>query len=206
MTVHPIGKPQEKSFLNSGECTMKQRRPKKKTPNPVLWIALVAVILIAGFYFLGGNTSKAEKGPAVTLPPSEVTGAAPAFTLTDLNGKSVSLADFRGKVVILDFWATWCPPCKKEIPDFIELQKIYGSKGLQVVGIALDEPYKVSAFVQNNGVNYTVLLGNDAITAKYGGIEGIPTTFVIDRKGKIVNRFEGFRPRDVFENEIKKLL
>jgi peroxiredoxin len=185
---------------------MKQRRQTKKTRNPILWIALLAVVVLGGFYFLGGNSSKAEKGPAVTLPPSEITGAAPSFTLTDLSGKSVSLADFRGKVVILDFWATWCPPCKKEIPDFIDLQKAYGQKGVEIIGIALDEPYKVSAFVQQNGVNYTVLLGNDAIAARYGGIDGIPTTFVIDRKGKIVNRFEGFRPRDVFESEIKKLL
>ncbi len=108
--------------------------------------------------------------------------------------------------MVLDFWATWCPPCKKEIPDFIELQKQYGSQGVQIVGIALDQPDKVSEFVQQNGVNYPILLGNDAITAKYGGIDGIPTTFVIDKQGKIVNRFEGFRPRSTFEAEIKRLL
>ena len=186
--------------------TVKKRMPAKKGPNSVLWIAMVTVVLLAGFYFLSGNTSKAEKGLAPTLPPSKLSGAAPAFTLTDLNGKPVSLADFRGKVVVLDFWATWCPPCKKEIPDFISLQQEYGSRGVQIVGIALDEPDKVAAFAKQNGMNYPVLLGTESISAKYGGIDGIPTTFVIDKKGKIVSRFEGFRPRSVFETEIKKLL
>ncbi len=185
---------------------MKRRTPTGTTPRLTMWIAVVTGVLLAGFYLLTGNTSKAEKGPLPTLPPSEITGTAPAFTLMDLNGKSVSLADFRGKVVVLDFWATWCPPCKKEIPDFIDLQKAYGSKGVQFVGVALDEPYKVKAFAEQNGINYTILFGNDAIAAKYGGIDGIPTTFVIDKKGKIVNRFEGYRPRSVFEAEIKRIL
>jgi cytochrome c biogenesis protein CcmG, thiol:disulfide interchange protein DsbE len=185
---------------------VKQTKPVRKSPNAFLWIAVVTAVLLVGFYLFDGNTSKAEKGPVPTLPPNEITGAAPAFTLTDLSGKQVSLADFRGKVVVLDFWATWCPPCKKEIPDFIELQKQYGSRGVQILGIALDQPDKVSEFVQQNGVNYPILLGNDAITAKYGGIDGIPTTFVIDKQGRIVNRFEGFRPKSTFEGEIKKLL
>lgn len=167
---------------------------------------MIAMILLAGFYLLSGNTSKAEKGPALSLPAGELTGSAPAFTLTDLSGKPVSLSDFRGKVVILDFWATWCPPCKKEIPDFVELQKQYGSQGLQIVGIALDQPNKVMDFTKQNGINYPVLLGNEATTVTYGGIDGIPTTFIIDKKGKIINRFEGFRPRSVFESEIRKLL
>jgi cytochrome c biogenesis protein CcmG/thiol:disulfide interchange protein DsbE len=185
---------------------VKQGVAVKKGPNPLVWIGLVTVVVLVGFYLFHGDTSKAEKALAPTLPPSELTGAAPAFTLTDLSGKSVSLADFRGKVVILDFWATWCPPCKKEIPDFVDLQKQYGAQGVQIVGIALDEPYKVSTFAQQIGINYPILLGNAAITAKYGGIDGIPTTFVIDKNGKIVNRFEGFRPRSVFEDVIKKLL
>jgi peroxiredoxin len=138
--------------------------------------------------------------------PSTSSSAAPAFTLTDVNGGTVSLSDFRGKVVILDFWATWCPPCKREIPDFITLQSEYASKGLQIVGIALDQPDKVRAFAQQNGMNYPVLLGTDQISALYGGIEGIPTTFILDKNGNIVNRFEGFRPKEDFETEINRLL
>jgi cytochrome c biogenesis protein CcmG/thiol:disulfide interchange protein DsbE len=141
-----------------------------------------------------------------SLPPSELAGAAPGFSLTDIKGRKVSLADFKGKVVILDFWATWCPPCKREIPDFISLQTDYASQGLQVVGIALDEPDKVVQFAHDQGMNYPVLLGTDEIAARYGGISGIPTTFILDKSGKIVERYEGFRPRGVFEDAIKKLL
>jgi peroxiredoxin len=186
--------------------TVKQRKPARKTPRPVFWVALAVLVLLAGFYVLAGNRSTSNERAVSTLPPGEPLDTAPAFTLTDLSGKSVSLSDFKGKVLILDFWATWCPPCKKEIPDFIELQKQYGSQGVQIVGIALDQPDKVKAFVQQNGINYPVLMGNEAITVKYGGIDGIPTTFVIDKKGKIINRFEGYRPRNVFEGEIKNLL
>jgi cytochrome c biogenesis protein CcmG/thiol:disulfide interchange protein DsbE len=126
--------------------------------------------------------------------------------LTGIDGASHSLADLRGKVVVLDFWATWCPPCKQEIPDFISLQTQYGPRGVQIVGIGLDEPEKLAAFARQTGMNYPVLLGTQDVAMRYGGIEGIPTTFVIDKNGKIVNRFEGYRPREVFEQEIKQLL
>jgi len=185
---------------------MKQRAPVKKGPMAYAWLVPVVVIAVGGYFFLARNESKARSALQLALPPGELTGAAPAFTLTDLDGKSVSLGEFRGKVVVLDFWATWCPPCRREIPDFIDLQKEYGSRGVQIVGIALDEPDKVEAFARQNGMNYPVLLGSDEISMRYGGIEGIPTTFIIDKSGKIVNRFEGFRPRQVFETEIKKLL
>ena len=108
--------------------------------------------------------------------------------------------------MVLNFWATWCPPCKREIPDFIDLQTAYGLRGVQIVGIALDEPEKVREFALENGMNYPVLLGSDDVSMKYGGIEGIPTTFIIDKSGKIVSKFEGFRSRQLFESEIQKLL
>jgi len=108
--------------------------------------------------------------------------------------------------VILDFWATWCPPCKREIPDFIGLQSKYGGRGLQVIGVGLDEPGKLKEFAEQNGMNYAVLLGNDEIARRYGGISGIPTTFVIDRRGAIVGRYEGFRPGSFFEGQVQRLL
>jgi len=185
---------------------MTQRASVKKRSMTYAWIFLAVIVVVAGYYMYGRGDSNAGKAMQPMLPPEDLAGAAPAFTLVDLNGKSVSLSDFRGKIVVLNFWATWCPPCRREIPDFIDLQKEYGSRSVQIVGIALDEPEKVQAFARQNGMNYPVLLGSDEVSMKYGGIEGIPTTFIIDKNGRIVNRFEGFRPREVFETEIKQLL
>ena len=185
---------------------MKKQAKAGKKPAPYAWILLAAVVVVAGYLLFGRGESKASNAIRPSLPAGTMAGMAPAFTLTNLDGKTVSLADFRGKVVVLDFWATWCPPCKREIPDFVDLQKAYGSRGVQIVGIALDEPEKVQAFARQNGMNYPVLLGSDEIALRYGGIEGIPTTFIIDKSGKIASRFEGFRPRQVFETEITKLL
>lgn len=173
---------------------------------PMRWVLLGVVSILAGYYLFGRNEPAATSMMKPSLPPRAAAGMAPAFTLFDISGKPVSLADFRGKVVVLDFWATWCPPCRREIPDFIRLQNEYGSRGLQIVGLALDEPEKVQAFAAQNGMNYPVLLGTDDVSMKYGGIESIPTTFIIDRQGRIVNKFVGFRTKAEFEEEIKKLL
>jgi peroxiredoxin len=131
---------------------------------------------------------------------------APYFELKDLNSNKVRLTDFAGKVIILDFWATWCPPCKKEIPDFIELYKQYSKRGVTIIGIALDEYNAVKNFHSENKINYPILLGTDEVVKLYGGIRGIPTTFVIGKDGTIRQRYEGFRPKDLFEKEIKAAL
>jgi peroxiredoxin len=186
---------------------MKKRVQTTNRTRTYLWIA-AGIALLATTYLLSGKneTQPAPAPVSYTSPAAEISGAAPGFKLVDVNGKSVSLADFKGKVVILDFWATWCPPCKREIPDFIKLQSEYGSKGVQIVGIALDQPNKVNAFVKENGMNYPVLMGTNEVAASYGGVEAIPTTFVIDKNGKIVTKYEGFRPKETFESQIKKLL
>jgi peroxiredoxin len=172
-----------------------------------MWIAAGIALVAATYFLLGKNeTPRASTVASYTLPPAEVSGVAPGFTLVDVNGRSVSLVDFKGKVVVLDFWATWCPPCKREIPDFIKLQSEYGPKGVQIVGIALDQPEKVRTFVRDNGMNYPVLLGTDEVSAHYGGVESIPTTFIIDKAGRIVTKYEGFRSKETFESQIKKLL
>jgi cytochrome c biogenesis protein CcmG/thiol:disulfide interchange protein DsbE len=133
---------------------------------------------------------------------------APAFTLMDLNGKKVSLSDFKGKVVILDFWATWCPPCVREIPHFIELYKEYKDNGFAMVGISVDQQgiNVVKAFNQRFKINYPILMADSQISRAYGNITGIPTTFVIDPAGKIYRMYVGYRSKSVFETDIKKLL
>ncbi|MBD3272105.1 MAG: redoxin domain-containing protein, partial [Elusimicrobia bacterium] len=144
---------------------------------------------------------------------SKKTGAssldlAPDFSLPDLSGKMVNLSNYRGKIVILNFWATWCPPCKAEIPDFIELYNEYKSNGLAIIGISLD-PDRIKAverFMEEYKINYPVVIGNMKVTALYGGISAIPTTFVLTRNGGIYKKYVGYRNRSVFEKDIKALL
>lgn len=133
---------------------------------------------------------------------------APDFTLPTIYGDSLSLSDYKGKAIILDFWATWCPPCVQEIPDFIELYNKYKDKGLVIIGVSLDRGSvsDVKSFCEDIGIDYPIVMGNDRVSQKYGGIRGIPTTFIIDRDGMIVNKFVGYRPPEVFEAEVKKLL
>jgi cytochrome c biogenesis protein CcmG/thiol:disulfide interchange protein DsbE len=141
--------------------------------------------------------------------PAALAAPAAQFSLPGADGKTVKLSNFKGKVVILDFWATWCPPCREEIPDFISLQKQYGPKGLQVVGIALDQEGGdvVRPFMKQMGINYPIALDPESTsTASYGGVRGIPTTFVIDRKGNIVKKYVGATPKATFLADIKPLL
>ena len=151
-------------------------------------------------------------GAAVFAAPAlaAATGPAADFTLPSAQGgKPVKLSDYKGKVVILDFWATWCPPCRKEIPDFVSLQKEFGPKGLQVIGVALDQEGAgvVKPFIAENHINYPIGLDSKSeIPSLYGGVRGIPTTFIIDRQGKIVKKFVGAEERKTFEEEITKLL
>ena len=133
---------------------------------------------------------------------------APAWRLPDLDGKTVSFDDFKGKVVVLDFWATWCPPCRAEIPGLIDLQKTYQKQGLMVVGISLDQgdAEAIKSFVKKFGMNYPVLVGDDKVQQTFGGIDAIPVTLVIDRQGRIVKRHLGLTEKDEFEGDIKPLL
>jgi peroxiredoxin len=140
--------------------------------------------------------------------PANKTKSAPNFTLTDLDGKNISLADFKGKVVILDFWATWCPPCIKEIPDFVELYEQYKDKGFAMIGISLDQAGidVVKEFAQRYKINYSIAMNDGNVHKAYGEITSIPTTFVIDSKGNIRKEYIGFTKKSVFEEDIKTLL
>jgi thiol-disulfide isomerase/thioredoxin len=129
---------------------------------------------------------------------------APDFELTDVRtGKKVRLSDYRGKAVLLNFWATWCPPCKEEIPMFIDLQKQYAGEGLVILGVAMDDSgqKEIAGFANQMSMNYPVLLGTDAVSNEYGNVDALPTTFYIGRDGRIVNRIFGLvGPGEVEEN------
>ena len=159
--------------------------------------AIKILVFIAVLFFAAGCV----QGMAI-----EIGKGAPDFTLTDINGKQVSLSGFSGKVVILDFFASWCPPCRQEVPDFIALQKAYGDKGFAMIGVALVSAQEAKDFAEKSGINYPVLVDDEKVSALYGPIRSIPTTFVIDREGKVVKMYIGFRPKDAFEADIKEAL
>ncbi|PYR26433.1 MAG: alkyl hydroperoxide reductase [Acidobacteria bacterium] len=141
--------------------------------------------------------------------PANAKAANLDFTLKDINNQDVRLASLKGKVILLDFWATWCGPCKIEIPWFIEMQNKYGSSGLRVVGISVDDTLdKLKPFVSQMKMNYTVLQGldHDDVQDAFGPIFGVPVTLVISREGKICTRHMGLGSKPDFENAIKALL
>lgn len=177
-----------------------------KSHHQWIWLAAIILVLSAGVLAIqrfGINNEIVEARAA-----SKTAKEAPSWELKDVSGKTVKSSEFDGKVVILDFWATWCPPCRKEIPGFIELQKQYGKQGLMVVGISLDQegPEVVEKFMKSYRINYPVVMGTTEIVEAFGGIEGIPTTFVIDRQGKIQSKHVGYVDKSVFEKEITPLL
>src|SRR5438067_2023351 len=133
---------------------------------------------------------------------------APDFALKDANGQVVHLADYKGKVVLLDFWATWCGPCVIEIPWFTEFERKYKDRGFEVVGVSMDDDgwKAITPFVAKKKMNYRVLLGDDKTGDQFGGLEALPTTFVIDRGGRIASVHVGLASKKDFEDAIEKLL
>jgi peroxiredoxin len=134
--------------------------------------------------------------------------AAPNFTLADANGAPVKLSDYRGKVVLLNFWATWCGPCKIEIPWFIEFEKTYKDRGFATLGVSMDDDgwKAVKSFVAQKAMNYPVMIGDDRVAQSYGGIDSLPTTFLIDREGRIASTHLGLVSKREYEAEILKLI
>jgi thiol-disulfide isomerase/thioredoxin len=151
--------------------------------------------------------AKADSRPQKTAVKQDVPKAF-NFSVTTLEGNNVSLDDYSGKVLILDLWDTWCPPCKAEIPHFIDLYTRYESKGLEILGVAFGregEP-AVRNFAKDYGVNYANALANQELMNGFGPISSIPTTFVIDQNGGIYKKYIGYKEKSVFENDIKTLL
>ena len=175
----------------------------KRNPAALFFVAaVVAAMLYVGFHAARNvNGSNSDSLDVAGKP-------APDFTLESLDGKSVQLSGYKGQAVLLNFWATWCGPCKIEMPWFVELQKEYGPQGLAIVGVAMDDASKedITKFVKEMGVNYTILLGKEAVGQQYGGVNVLPTTFFIDRDGKIVAREFGLQSRSLFVDNIKKAL
>lgn len=178
--------------------------PASPRRNPAALFFVAAIV--AALLFVGFHAARRTNNGSDSLDP---TGKpAPDFTLQTLDGKNVTLSSLRGKGVLLNFWATWCGPCKIEMPWFVELQKEYGPQGLQIVGVAMDDSstQDIQTFVKEMGVNYPVLLGKEAVGQAYGGVDVLPTTFFIDRNGDIVAREFGLQSRSLFVDNIKKAL
>lgn len=133
---------------------------------------------------------------------------APDFQLKSFEGKTIKLSDYKGKVIIIDFWATWCSPCRKGIPDLISIQKDF-SNDVVIIGISLDGEQTIKSvpdFVKSYGINYPIVYGDEKVVAAYGGIEGIPTAFVIDKNGNVVDKHVGLVDKSIYINKIKELL
>ena len=128
---------------------------------------------------------------------------APQFVLANLEGKQVGLKDFANKVIVVDFWATWCGPCREEIPQLNKLYENYRGKGFEIVGISMDtdDPDSIKRFARDLRMEYTVVIGNDNVAQDFGGVMGLPTKFIIDRKGNIVKKFTGYHPSIMQEIE-----
>ncbi len=173
---------------------------------------LILLLFLSGLTILGckkevktvPSENNKSNAPAVKSETSEM---APNFNLTSTNGKSIQLSDYRGKVVIVDFWATWCPPCRKGIPDLIDIQKEFKSQ-VVVIGISLDQDTKseVIPFMKKYGINYPVVYGDNKVVSDYGSINAIPTSFVIGKDGKIVDKHIGLVPKTAFVQKIRDIL
>ncbi len=137
-----------------------------------------------------------------------VTGGAPDLLLRSVDGTTLNLSDYRGKVILVDFWATWCPPCQRMVPELVALYEKYASRGLVVIGVALDREgaQVVEPFVKKNGVNYLVALGDMDTAGAFGGISSIPATFIIDREGRLVRKLTGYHSQRELAGQVKKYL
>ena len=179
--------------------------PRRRNPMALVIVALVA----AGMLYFGIHMAKGSRGDAgVPAGPLHAGAPAPDFTLQTLDGKSMSLSSLRGKAVLVNFWATWCGPCKVETPWLVELQNEYGSQGLQIVGVAMDDSGKdeIEKFAKDMGINYPVLMGREAVGEAYGGVNGLPESFFVGRDGKIVDRIMGLEGKAEIEDAVRKAL
>ena len=186
-------------------------------------VVLGIVIGITALLLLGKRASKpSESANAANISGTQQAGSpaqgpgdpprgsmAPAFKLKNIaDGKEVELSSFHGRAVLLNFWATWCGPCKIEMPWLVDLQKKYGPQGLQIVGVAMDDASdkEIADFSHKMGVNYIVLKGTEKVGDLYGGVDRLPLTYYLDRSGKVVDEIVGLASESVIEDDIKRAL
>ena len=167
----------------------------------------ITVAIVLALFMTAASAASGQAAVSAVLQPASQRKPALSLNLRDSSGSVVDLKSYRGKVVLLDFWATWCHGCKEEIPWFAEFQRKYGAQGVNIVGVSLDdEGWKVvKPFIQSAGVPYTIVLGNQA-TAKEYGIVNMPDTFLIDRHGRIAAKYAGLVDKDNVEANLRKML
>src|SRR6202140_4052064 len=163
---------------------------------------VVALMLVFGFKLARRSTHGASSGTA------QMSGTAPDFTLQSLDGKTIRLSDFRGKAVVLNFWATWCGPCKIEMPWFVDLQKQYGPAGVQFLGVAMNDPSTkdIAEFTQSMNGRYSILIVKESGGDANGGVLFVSETCYLYRDGKIVDKAFGLKGRGEVEDDVKKIL
>jgi thiol-disulfide isomerase/thioredoxin len=167
-----------------------------------------ALALAAAALFATAGCSGQPRPAKAAVKPAKDRQAAPDFTLKDASGQTVKLSQFKGKVVLLNFWATWCGPCKIEIPWFIAFEKQYKDRGFAVVGVAMDEDGwdVVKPYIETRQVNYRVVMGDDVVAQLYGGVESLPTTFLIDREGRVASVHIGLVSKSTYQHDIDLLM
>lgn len=189
------------SEKNKSEVTEKSKFDLKNPKHRSYLYTGLFIVAVLFFFIINNTNGEPEEGP---YPPNYNT-----VNSADM----VNLSDFKGKVVILDFWATWCPPCRKGIPDLVELKNEFKNEDFEIIGISLDTFTKGGAtkddvipFMKDYGINYPIVVGNPQIAQQYGGVRSIPTSFVIDKEGYIVSYYQGLISKAQYLKDIKKIM
>ncbi|MDA8121103.1 MAG: TlpA disulfide reductase family protein [Deltaproteobacteria bacterium] len=177
---------------------------------PLLFAAILALAIAAALLWYR-NRQPATGGPEAGKSPTAIESGgrtAPPFSLRDINGNVVSSSLFMGKPTVINFFATWCPPCREEIPGFVEVYNKYRRDGFELVGVSLDTDTKgnLPAFLMQNRIEYRILIGSPATARAFGGVNSIPTTFFVGKDGRIKNVHVGYMDPETFDREVRKLL